>query len=101
MTPVNPMDLGFLLLERRNQPMHVGGLILARPPADAGADYAQRLIADMLQFKQAEAPFNQRLQRRAGVWCWTQDEDFDLEAHVYHLSLPEPGRIRELLALLS
>lgn len=101
MTPVNPMDLGFLLLERRNQPMHVGGLILARPPTDAGADYAQRLIADMLQFKQAEAPFNQRLQRRAGVWCWTQDEDFDLEAHVYHLSLPEPGRIRELLALVS
>ena len=52
MTPVNPMDLGFLLLERRNQPMHVGGLILARPPADAGPDYAQTLLRDMLAYQQ-------------------------------------------------
>ncbi|MBV61373.1 MAG: wax ester/triacylglycerol synthase family O-acyltransferase [Nevskiales bacterium] len=101
MTPVNPMDLGFLLLERRNQPMHVGGLILARPPADAGPDYAQTLLRDMLAYQQPEAPFNQRLHRRAGVWCWTRDEEFDLDSHVYHLSLPEPGRIRELLALVS
>lgn len=101
MTPVNPMDLGFLLLERRNQPMHVGGLILARPPTDAGPGYAQTLLRDMLAYQQPEPPFNQRLHRRAGVWCWTRDEEFDLESHVYHLSLPEPGRIRELLALVS
>lgn len=101
MTPVNPMDLGFLLLERRNQPMHVGGLILARPPKNAGPDYAQSLLADMLAYQRPESPFSERLHRRAGVWCWTRDEEFDLDSHLYHLSLPKPGRIRELLALVS
>ena len=42
--PVTPIDQGFLWLERRNQPMHVGGLLLLRPPADAGDDYIPALI---------------------------------------------------------
>ncbi|MGH8444853.1 MAG: WS/DGAT/MGAT family O-acyltransferase, partial [Solimonas sp.] len=49
----------------------------------------------------AQPPFNQRLVRRLGGWFWTEDEDFDLEAHFRHLALPAPGRVRELLALVS
>ena len=33
--------------------------------------------------------------------AWKPDEKFDLEYHVRHSALPEPGRIRELLALVS
>ena len=32
-----------------------------------------------------------------GQWVWTEDDEFDLEHHVRHGALPQPGRIRELL----
>ena len=101
MKPVLPTDAGFLLLEKRNQPMHVGGLILATPPKGARKDFITKLIRSTMEFDQPHPPFNQRLRRRAGIWFWEEDKDFDIEAHVHHLSLPAPGRIRELLTLVS
>ncbi|MCZ9335640.1 wax ester/triacylglycerol synthase domain-containing protein, partial [Klebsiella pneumoniae] len=47
------------------------------------------------------APFSLRLKSRLGMWFWVEDDEFDLEAHFIHLSLPKPGRIRELLELTS
>ena len=99
--PVNPIDQGFLWLERRNQPMHVGGLLLLRPPADAGDDYIPALIERTRRATRAYPPFNQRLVRRLGAWFWTEDRAFDVEAHFRPLALPRPGRIRELLTLVS
>jgi diacylglycerol O-acyltransferase len=45
-------------------------------------------------------PFNQRLDGRIGRF-WVEDPEFDIEQHVIHLSLPRPGRIRDLLAMVS
>jgi WS/DGAT/MGAT family acyltransferase len=36
-----------------------------------------------------------------GQYAWEDDELVDLEHHVRHSALPHPGRIRELLALVS
>lgn len=99
--PLSPLDQLFLLLERRNQPMHVGGLQLLRPPADAPPDYLAQQVEKLRQATAALPPFNLRLNRRFGNWFWVEDEAFDLEAHFRHLALPAPGRIRELLALVS
>src|SRR6266850_1932494 len=101
MTPLSPMDQTFLWLERRNQAMHVGGLQLITPPPDAPPDFVQRIAERIRNPAEAVPPFNQRLVQRFGVWFWTEDEDFDIEAHVRVLALPRPGRIRELLALAS
>lgn len=101
MKPLSPQDQMFLLLERRNQPMHVGGLQLARPPQDAGPDYTQRMAEFMRSHTVAHAPFNLRLERKLGAPFWVEDTEFDIESHFRHLSLPRPGRIRELLALVS
>ncbi|HEY1059920.1 MAG TPA: wax ester/triacylglycerol synthase family O-acyltransferase [Limnobacter sp.] len=102
MKALTPNDQLFLWLERRNQPMHVGGLILLKPPKNEKAsDYVARVVAGMREHTQPVAPFNQRLVSRLGMWFWTEDEDFDLEAHFIHMSLPKPGRIRELLELVS
>src|SRR5690606_25287468 len=43
------------------------------------------------------APFNQVLK---GLF-WGVDEEFDLDQHFRHISLPHPGRIRELLVYVS
>jgi diacylglycerol O-acyltransferase / wax synthase len=100
MKPVGLVDQGFLWLERRNQPMHVAGLQLLRPAAD-DPDFVDRTVRLALGATRANPPFNQRLVRRGGLWFWDDDRDFDVESHFHHLALPRPGRIRELLALVS
>jgi len=99
--PLTPVDQMFLWLERRTQPMHVGGLELLTPPAGAGADWLAQQVDELRKAVRAQPPFNRRLVRRLGNWLWTEDEDFDLDAHFIHMALPAPGRIRELLALVS
>ena len=101
MKPVGLVDQGFLWLERRNQPMHVGGLMLLTPPANAGDDFVNNIVERCKATVTAQPPFNQRLTRRMGAWFWEEDREFDVESHFHHLSLPKPGRIRELLALVS
>ena len=101
MKPVGLMDQGFLWLERRNQPMHVGGLMLLTPPPDADENFVDNIVERFKASTHASPPFNQRLTRRMGAWFWEDDPEFDVESHFRHLSLPKPGRIRELLALVS
>lgn len=101
MRPVNPVDAGFLWLEKRNQPMHVAGLQLLTPPKDAPPDFARQIADRFMSFDTAVAPFNRRLVQRFGVWFWEDDDDFDIEYHFRFLSLPQPGRIRELLTLVG
>lgn len=100
MKPVGLVDQGFLWLERRNQPMHVAGLQLLRP-APGDPDFIDRTVRLALGATRARPPFNQRLVRRGGMWFWDEDREFDVESHFHHLALPRPGRIRELLALVS
>ena len=51
------------------------------------------------------APLFKKRARRslstAGQWAWEEDRHFDLRHHVRHNSLPQPGRVLELLALCS
>lgn len=102
MKALTPNDQLFLWLERRNQPMHVGGLVLLKPPkGQSTIDYVHKVVADMRTYTQPVAPFSLRLKSRLGMWFWVEDDEFDLEAHFIHLSLPKPGRIRELLELTS
>lgn len=100
MRPVGLVDQGFLWLEGRNQPMHVAGLQLLTPPKD-DPEWIERTVGLARAATTAYPPFNQRLVRRGGMWFWEEDTEFDVEQHFYHLSLPKPGRIRELLSIIS
>lgn len=97
MRALGPIDQAFLWLERRQQPMHVGGLMLFKIPADADANFIQEVAAQFKAVSPPVRPFNQRLE---GMF-WEQDEEFDLEHHFRHIALPDPGRVRELLAYVS
>lgn len=101
MTPLSPVDQLFLWLERRQQPMHVAGLQLFTFPEDAGPRYIRDLAEQMRSFDQPQAPFNKRLVSRFGQGFWETDTHFDIDHHFRHEALPKPGRIRELLALVS
>lgn len=101
MKALSPQDAMFLIMERRRQPMHVAGLQLFTSPAGTGAKFARELVDHARGFQQPERPWNQRLSFRRGFWHWRDDEHFDLDHHFRYISLPQPGRIRELLAYVS
>ncbi|RAV08938.1 wax ester/triacylglycerol synthase family O-acyltransferase [Mycolicibacterium sp. GF69] len=104
MTFIAPLDAMFLASETREHPMHVGGLHVFRLPPDAPADYVHTLYRQLLDCTEL-AP----MYRRKPAWPgpllgalrWVDDDDVDLEYHVRLSALPRPGRVRELLALVS
>lgn len=101
MRRLSPLDTMFLLLERRHTPFHVGALCLFRPPPGAPPDFAAQLAERLRQSKSAGPPFDRRLMGHVGLDFWEKDPNFDLAHHFVHLALPKPGRIRELLAMVS
>ena len=102
--PIDPTATAFLLAENRNMPMHVGGLQLFEPPADAGPDFVRRMFESMRDTERIAPLFLKhpyRSVRTGGALVWREDEQFDIEHHVRHSALPQPGRIRELLELVG
>ena len=98
MRPLHPLDFLFLSLEKRQQPMHVAGLLLFQLPENAPASFIQDLVNDIRTAKTIPfPPFNNKLN---GL-LWDDDSEFDLEHHFRHIALPKPGRIRELLTYIS
>jgi diacylglycerol O-acyltransferase len=91
-----------MLAENRQQPMHVGGLQLFRPPEDAGPEYVREQFAASLSTDEISPLFLKRPYRSlttGAQWTWVQDDQFDCDYHLRHSALAAPGRIRELLDL--
>ncbi|HZX08403.1 wax ester/triacylglycerol synthase family O-acyltransferase [Kribbella sp.] len=113
MTAVGPLDAMFLGGESREQPMHVGGLMLFELPEGAGRDhvfpessrdFVSRLYHELVAAPEVNPLFARRVRNRAvdlGYWSWEQDDAIDLEYHVRLSALPRPGRYRELFELTS
>ncbi|MDP9823366.1 WS/DGAT/MGAT family O-acyltransferase [Nocardioides massiliensis] len=102
--PADPTATAFLLAESRRMPLHVGGLELFRPPADAGPDFPRELYEAMRGAEEIAPLFLRHPHRSAatgGAYVWRPDRHFDIDYHVRHSALPAPGRILELLALCS
>ncbi|GAA1751662.1 wax ester/triacylglycerol synthase family O-acyltransferase [Aeromicrobium alkaliterrae] len=99
-----PTDSMFLLAESREHPMHVGGLQLFEPPADAGPDFVRDLLEQFRSSDAVNSLFRKRPAEPVGAvgstW-WTHDETIDFDYHVRHSALPEPRRVRELLQATS
>jgi diacylglycerol O-acyltransferase len=102
--PIDPTSAAFLLAESRNQPMHVGGLQLFEKPEGAGPEFVREMFESMRDTEKIAPLFLKRPYRSvgtAGQLVWREDEQFDIEHHVRHNALPQPGRVRELLELVS
>jgi diacylglycerol O-acyltransferase len=101
-TPLDPTAAAFMLAENRQQPMHVGGLQLFRPPEDASPEYVREQFAASLSTDEISPLFLKRPYRSlttGAQWTWVQDDQFDCDYHLRHSALAAPGRIRELLDL--
>jgi WS/DGAT/MGAT family acyltransferase len=97
-------DSMFLLAESREHPMHVGGLQLYELPEGAGPDYVSDLHRELVGLADVRSLFRKRPMApvsSVGQFAWTNDDDLDLEYHIRLSALPRPGRVRELLELVS
>jgi diacylglycerol O-acyltransferase len=104
LVPMPPQSALFLLAETREHPMHVGSLQLFQPPDGATAQDVSALFDQALASTEVAPLFQKRARRSIatlGQWGWEVDEQFDLEHHVRKNALPQPARVRELLALCS
>ena len=102
---VSPVDAAWLLLESRDTPMHVGGLMEFTRPPDAGPDYLKVQVDRMRAARALPQPWNLKLVgapligERLPLMQTVREVDLDL--HVRHSALPHPGGQRELGVLVS
>lgn len=97
-------DSMFLLAESRERPTHVGSLLLFDRPEDAGPDFLGDLHRRLVSTNDVAPTFGRKAVRSLGTlgqWGWETDDALDIEYHVRLSALPRPGRIRELLELVS
>lgn len=105
MKQLGNQDAGFIYNETPTTPMHIGGLgIYDQSTAPGGRlghkdiiKYVQDRIhlAPVLRQKLIQVPFG--IDRP----YWIEDPDFDIEFHVRHIALPQPGDWRQLCILVS
>jgi WS/DGAT/MGAT family acyltransferase len=88
------IDSAFLFAETTECPMHVGSMTIVRLPDGYEGDFfedlrglfASRLhLAKSLTYKLAQAPFD--IDRPS----WVEDDDFNIDRHVFRAALPAPG----------
>ena len=106
MKRLNLMDSAFLLAERRETPMHVGGVNLFTLPDRADEQkFLHRLADGLRSAKDFQPPFGDRLKTgrlgTLGPMYWERDDNLDIDYHIRHSALPRPGRYRELFSLVS
>lgn len=99
-------DAAFLYAEKRETPMHVGGVTLYTLPKGVSVqDFVGEMIMDGLSADDFREPFGEFVDTgRAGPMgplYWEKDQSIDMDYHVRHSALPSPGRFRELFALVS
>ena len=84
--------------------MHVGALMLFEPPADAGPEYVRGVYDQMVENTNYHPTFLKRLatpRGSLGGLFWDHDTELDVEYHIRRVAMPTPGRIRELLSVVS
>ena len=94
------LDAAFINLEQGNTPQHVGGLGIYDPStAPDGFVRFKDVIANFEHRLQRMPLFRTRLVEVPGGLdrpYWVKDAHFDVEFHLRHIALPEPGDWRQL-----
>lgn len=100
---ISPADVMFLVGESREHPMHVGCLQLFQPPEDKGPDFVRESYDAMLGCTDVQPTFRKHPAFFGPVTnvAWTFDDEVELDYHFRRSAIPSPGRVRELLEVVS
>jgi WS/DGAT/MGAT family acyltransferase len=98
---IPPLDLMFFLTETAQSPKHVGAVQIFKLPAKAPKTYMRDLVK---AFKEVPvvSPFDYRPHfPRTGLPEWVVDDNLDIDYHVRHSALPQPGTDEQLMEVLQ
>ena len=101
---ISPTDSMFLIGESREHPMHVAGLQLFKPPEGSGPDFIREMYETISKNDDFQPTFRKHPARLLGGIsnvAWAFDDDVDIDYHLRRSALPRPGRVRDLLELVS
>jgi WS/DGAT/MGAT family acyltransferase len=97
-------DAFLLRLESPKIHMHTGSLLILRPPDSAPADYIEQMFQLVCGLPFGESvPFCYRLRKAQRWWspAWERVQEVETSYHLRRESLPTPGGVRELTALVG
>ena len=104
MKPLGGIDASFLYMETPQTPMHVAGLSIVELPRGFKGNFYEvykRHIAERLHLfpvlKKKIVPVPWDIDHP----IWVDDDELDIDYHVRHLGLPEPGTIEQLEELVG
>jgi diacylglycerol O-acyltransferase len=94
------VDAGFLAQEGANSHMHIGAVMVFEGPPPAFEDFADHVrgrlhLTPRYRQKLAFPPLE------TGRPMWVDDPNFNLEYHLRHTGLPDPGSEEQLRALTA
>ena len=100
MEQLSAMDASFVYMETPNTPMHIGSVAIYDPSTSPGGTVRFKDILRHIEGRLDKArSFRQKLVRvplDLDHPYWVEDANFDLEYHVRHVALPQPGDWRQL-----
>jgi diacylglycerol O-acyltransferase / wax synthase len=103
MNRLSATDASFLYMETPETPMNVGSLTIFAPAANPGDVFA--CFRDHTAARLNLLPsYRRRLEMTPlGIDhpAWVDDDDLDLDYHIRHAALPEPGTMKQLRELVA
>jgi len=94
------LDSAFVNLEQTNTPQHIGGIGIYDPSTAPGGFVRFKDVIASFERRLGNMPlFRTRLVEVPGGLdrpYWIKDANFDVEFHLRHIALPEPGDWRQL-----
>lgn len=103
MEKLSSQDAGFLKIESAHCPFHVAGLMIFRLPSGAPANYLRQLARKCGRLNELWPVFNKKLSEPDDLakTGWVTADDYHPERHVFHYALPPPGRMDDLMSLVT
>jgi WS/DGAT/MGAT family acyltransferase len=97
------LDAAFLRMESTERPFHVAGLMVFKLPEDAPQQFLRRLAGRCGRLNELWPVFDKKLREPDSMSnpAWQRADDYNPDYHIFHYALPAPGRMEDLLALVT
>lgn len=104
MKQLSGLDAAFLHLELPEMPMHIGALQLFELPEGYNGNFHEDVKCHLASRMHLAALFTKKLAHLPldlANPVWVEDADIDLDYHVQHVMLPQPGTMAQLEAMVG
>lgn len=102
--PLAPGDAFFLLIESEKTPSQIGVLARMKVPKGSDKSFILNLVEGFRKYQPTASPYNLKLAPRSAtspMYAWEKVDRVDINYHLRHSALPQPGGERELAVLIS